>query len=230
MDSLLQSQWGGLSGICAALRGERVMSAYLNIRIPEWLDKICVSPLMAYRKLKYGYTFRKIYLGEGEYTIVDPQDYYTYGQFNWNLLGTGRHKYAVRNVKTGPNQTKMVYLHREIMKPEEGKVVDHINGGGLDNRRANLRQATHAENMQNRRKMSKKTTSRFIGVHLEKESGTPIVEISHQGKLIYIGRFKNEIDAARAYDRAALKYHGEFAKLNFPREDYADELASLNSK
>jgi len=202
------------------------MSVNLNIRVPvpEWLDKICVWPLMAYRKLKYGYTFRKIYLGEGEFTIVEPPDYYTYCKYKWILLGTGRNMYAVRNVKTGPMQTKMVYLHREIMKPEKGKVVDHRNSGGLDNRRANLRLATHAENMQNRRKMRKKTTSRFIGVHLEKKSGIPIVEISHQGKLIYIGRFKTEVEAARAYDRAALKYHGEFAKLNFPREDYKDEI------
>ena len=78
------------------------MSANLNIRIPEWLDKICVCPLMGYRQLKYGYTFRKIYLGEGEYTIVEPPDYYAYGKYKWVLLGTGRHVYAVREMKIGP--------------------------------------------------------------------------------------------------------------------------------
>jgi hypothetical protein len=175
---------------------------------------------MGYRQLKYGYSFRKIYLGEGEYTIVEPPDYYAYGKYKWVLLGTGRHVYAVREMKIGSKRTKRMYLHREIMKPPKGKLVDHRNSDGLDNRRANLRVATHAENMQNRRKTRKKTTSRFIGVHLEKKSGISIVEISHQGKLIYIGRFKDEVEAARAYDRAALKYHGEFARLNFPREDY----------
>jgi hypothetical protein len=194
------------------------MSAYLNIRVPVWLDFIFTCPLLVFRLLRYGYTFRKIYLGEGEYTIVEPADYYTYGKYKWILLGTGRNVYAVREMKIGPKRTKRMYLHREIMKPPKGKVVDHRNSGGLDNRRANLRLATHAENMQNRGKMRKKTTSRFIGVHLEKKSGIPIVEISHQGKLIYIGRFKNEIEAAKAYDKAAIKYHKEFARLNFPSE------------
>jgi hypothetical protein len=80
------------------MKGDWVMSANLNIRIPEWLDKICVCPLMAYRRLKYGYTFRKIYLGEGEFTIVEPADYYALGKFKWILLGTGYNLYAVHEV------------------------------------------------------------------------------------------------------------------------------------
>jgi hypothetical protein len=113
------------------------------------------------------------------------------------------------------------------MNPPEGILVDHQNSNPLDNRRANLRLATHAQNMHNRQKIQKKTSSRFVGVCFEKQKQRWIVYITNLRKRIYLGRFKNEIDAARAYDRAALKYFGEFARLNFPREDYKDLIEAL---
>jgi hypothetical protein len=196
-------------------KGDWVMSANLNIRIPEWLDKICVSPLMLYRRLKYGYSFRKIYLGQDEYTIVEPADYYAFGKFKWVLWGTGYNLYAVRSVKTGPLRTRIVSLHREIMNPPKRRLVDHRNTDSLDNRRANLRLATHAQNIYNRRKTSKKTWSRFIGVSFDRNSPAWVSCIDYKRKRIHLGRFKNEIDAAKAYDAAAKKYHKEFARLNF---------------
>jgi hypothetical protein len=192
------------------------MSAKLTITIPEWLDKICAWPAVEYRKLKYGYSFRRIYLGEGEWTIVDQADYYLYGNLRWSARGKGWGLYAVRDTKTEPGLTKMVYLHREIMNEPEGLLVDHRNNNGLDNRRSNLRLATHYENTCNRRKTKAKTTSRFIGVYFEKRTGRWVAQIRHRGKKIVLGRFKSEEEAARAYDEAAKKYHGEFARLNFP--------------
>jgi hypothetical protein len=196
------------------------MSANLNIRIPEWLDKICVSPLMLYRRLKYGEPFRKIYLGEGEYTIVDPDVYYQKCQYKWIYFGAGKKSYVIREIKIGRNKTKRIYMHREIMKARKGRVVDHRNGEGLDNRGANLRLATYSQNMANRAKTKKRTSSKYIGVSIEKGCKSWRVAIRVNGKQMWLGSFKNEIDAARAYDCAALKYHGEFARLNFPREDY----------
>jgi len=196
------------------------MSANLNIRIPEWLDKICIWPLMRYRELKYGYTFRKIYLGQGEYTIVEPPDYYAYGKYKWILSADGNNYYAVREAKIGPKRTKIVSLHREIMNAPKGILVDHQNNNGLDNRRANLRLATYSQNAINRPKTKLKTSSKYRGVCFEKSCQQWGAFMRIKGRQTRLGRFENEIDAAKAYDRAAIKYHRDFARLNFTREDY----------
>jgi hypothetical protein len=187
----------------------------ISIKIPVWLDKICTWPAMEYRKHKYGYPFRRIYLGEGEWTIVELEDYYRLGNLKWGINGSGDRYYAVRNVKTGTGKTKRVYMHREIMNPPAGLFVDHKNNDPLDNRRANLRLATRSQNMQNKRK-KKNATSKYFGVHLIKAEGKWGARVKNDGKLILVGRFDNEIDAARAYDAAVRKYHIEFARLNFP--------------
>jgi hypothetical protein len=171
-----------------------------------------------YRQWRFGYPFRKIPLGQGLFSLVDPQDYYQFNMFNWFFGGNGKGFYAFRNVITGPGKTKMVSMHREIMDFPKGLLVDHRNGVTLDNRRANLRPATHAQNACNKRNDKSKTTSRFNGVTFDKDRGLWAPRIRAKGKRLFLGRFKNEIDAARAYDQAAIKYHGEFARLNSPNE------------
>ena len=186
----------------------------ISIKIPIWLDMIFAWPVMVYRWWKYGYEYRRIYLSDREWTIVDQQDYYRFGNFKWCIRGNRNTFYAVRFVKTGPGRTKLVNLHREIMGAPDGLLVDHKNGDSLDNRRANLRLATHLQNHWNRRK-KKNTTSPFNGVcfHKEKRKWTAYIDVA--GKRIYLGSFDFEVDAAKAYDEAARKYHGEFARLNF---------------
>ncbi|MFH1370644.1 MAG: AP2 domain-containing protein [Planctomycetota bacterium] len=193
------------------------MSANLNIKIPDWLDKICASPLMWYRRRKYGYDFRRIYLGDGEWTILDKEDYYRLNHYKWFLTGRLHKFYAARTIKDG-GRTIITRMHRDIMNPPPKLLVDHRNCDGLDNRRENLRLATKSQNAYNSRKRNN-TSSRYIGVHLRKNNGRWEAQIRHHEKRMWLGSFKNEIDAARAYDEAAKKYHGKFARLNFPEEN-----------
>ncbi|MGA2171760.1 MAG: AP2 domain-containing protein [Sedimentisphaerales bacterium] len=191
--------------------------AVIQVKVPNWLDTIFAWPVMVYRLWKYGYAYRRIYLGEGRFTIVEPRDFYWLNYFHWTLDGKGKNIYAVRNFIPAVGKIRTARMHREIMNFPEGLLVDHRNLNSLDNRRANLRLATKAQNMQNRGKR-KNTASRFIGVTLDKSAGKWNVRIKSDGKKIYLGRFDNEIDAARAYDEAARKYHKDFARLNFPQE------------
>ena len=213
------------------------MSSKLTITIPFWLDFIFTCPLLAFRLLRYGYTYRRIYLGEGIFTIVDLSAFYQLNHFQWYAEGQDQHIYAVRNIIKPHCKTTTMRLSREIMNAPQGLLVDHRNNDTLDNRRANLRLATHSQNRINSRRDKSRTSSRFIGVCLEKGRDKWLSYINYDGKRIHLGRFESEIEAAKAYDAAAKKYHGEFARLNFPEpaktkdpRRKTQEIASLRSQ
>jgi hypothetical protein len=207
------------------------MSALL-ITIQNWLDFIFACPLLAYRLFRYGYTYRRIYLGEGKWTILEQADYYRLKHYKWIVYGTGnggQNLYAIRFKLIEPYKTTMVSMHREIMNAKDERLVDHRNCNSLDNRKSNLRFATRAENMRNRRK-KRNATSQYLGVHYYKPQGTWSCAILHNGKRIWLGRFVNEIDAAKTHDVAAKKYHREFARLNFPEKEESRPLQFCFSK
>lgn len=109
-------------------------------------------------------------------------------------------------------------MHREIIIPPYPLVVDHINHNGLDNRKANLRPATKSQNTINKPYKKKKGAhSKYRGVTWQKSINKWQAQIRAKGNPRVIGYFEDEIEAAKAYDAAAKKHHGEFAVLNFPK-------------
>lgn len=112
---------------------------------------------------------------------------------------------------------KNTHLGRAVLAAPKGLFVDHINMDPLDNRRKNLRFATKAQNMHNRRRPRHNSTG-FKGVYFNKATGKWDAYISANKRRTYLGAFLSAEAAARAYDLKAAAIHGEFARPNFPRE------------
>jgi hypothetical protein len=141
--------------------------------------------------------------------IVDYEDVGMVLSAPWYVGTVG---YAVRG--TVPRKTgKMLLLHRELLNTTSDKKVDHRNGDTLDDRRINLRECTHAQNISNQQRQ-KSNKSGYKGVYFNRRSKKWEANIAPNGKGIYLGRFENILDAAQAYNDAAIKYYGEFARLN----------------
>lgn len=176
-----------------------------------------MQPVLLYRRLRYGYTFRRIRMSGPKYAKVDPDDYKQLRKYEWFTKKETNSFYTFRNggrKKAGGKS--IIYMHRIILEVPKAMVVDHINNDGMDNRSANLRPATRAQNSYNRKKLSRQCTSKYKGICWNKTASKWQAAISFNKNIIYLGIFNNEIDAAKAYDEAAKKYHGEFACLNFP--------------
>ena len=161
--------------------------------------------------MRYGYPFRKIPLTQGKYAMVDPERYEELAKHKWFTKRCDSRFYAVRWGKD-----KSVKMHHVIIGTEEGKVIDHINGNGLDNREANVRFATQQQNSWNQRKQRGNCSSKYKGVCRSKKRKEWRARITFKGRVIHLGRFDTEEQAARAYDGKARELFGEFAWLNFP--------------
>jgi hypothetical protein len=103
------------------------------------------------------------------------------------------------------------------MKAPKDLVVDHIDHNGLNNTRANLRLCTLSQNQYNRRS-AKHGSSKYKGVGYLKCGKVFTTQIAYGGKTYYLGRFKDEKEAARVYDEKAKEFFKDFACLNFPEE------------
>jgi len=198
------------------LSGGTAIEHVIKIRIPDRLEKIVVIPLLLYRRLRYGYTFRRIPLTQGKYAIVDNDDYYGLNRCKWYAARGGRTFYAVRGYRSKTQKKRLtISMHNCIIPVPDGYIIDHINHNGLDNRKKNLRAATQAQNARNARYPKMNCSSRYRGVWYNRQTKKWRATIVVNRKRKQIGYFKDEIQAAKAYDKAASKYFGEFAILNF---------------
>jgi hypothetical protein len=148
------------------------------------------------------------------YATIDVQDEERISRYKWYWV----HAYAMAKI-----QNKYIKMHRFILGvTERWQLVDHINCDKLDNRRSNLRICTPSENAQNKMKTARPTSSKFIGVGKEVRGSYIRWKASLAGN--HIGCFKSEICAAYAYNQAALKRFGEYARINdiSRPEDYTE--------
>ncbi len=146
---------------------------------------------------------------------VDDEDFDDLSKEKWYpFRPPGGGLYAVKNIGYGRGNRTIVLMHRHILCAVKGTTVDHKNGDSLDNQKGNLRFCTLRENARNSKKRAA-TSSKFKGVCFLKNKNRYRAYIKVDGRMKHLGTFISEVDAAVAYDKAALTNFGEFAKLNF---------------
>jgi hypothetical protein len=158
---------------------------------------------------------KEIPLTQGKVALVNDEDYTEFGRLKWQTHRGAYTNYAGRWVRHGPGRKReFIQLHRAIMQAPPGIDVDHIDGNGLNCQRENMRRATRQQNCINTRIRCDNTTG-FRGVVLRGDKFDGHIKVG--GRKLHLGRFSTATAAALAYDRAALQYHGEYARLNFPQ-------------
>lgn len=157
---------------------------------------------------------KTILLTQGKFALVDDEDYRWLSRWKWYSLRQRGNFYAIRNKGKRPNRNKLL-MHREILNAQEYQGIDHKNHNGLDNRKINLRICTKNQNQHNRLP-NKKSSSKHKGIYWDKSYTKKWhAQIQFNHRRIFLGRFSNEIEAAKAYDQKAKELFGEFAYTNF---------------
>jgi hypothetical protein len=157
---------------------------------------------------------KTIVISNGSTVLVDDKDFEALSQYKWTAHVNRTTCYAIRRQRISEDRPgSIVYMHRQIMCPMEGMVVDHINKDGLDNRRENLRICSQTENLRNQRPRSNKR-SKFKGVSWNENDMAYHSRLQFGGRGVWLGMYKSEVDAAKAYDAGAIHYYGKYALTN----------------
>lgn len=156
---------------------------------------------------------KRIKLTQNKVALVSNEDYEFLSQWKWYTRKDSKTFYAVRNSPKINGKQKTIYMHRVIAKRMGISNSDYKDQNGLNNQRCNLREATRSQNGANQ-KLRITNTSGYKGVCWSKLGKKWVARICINYKIISLGYFINIKDAARAYNKAALKYFGEFAVLN----------------
>lgn len=153
---------------------------------------------------------KEIKLSQNKVALVDDEDYPLLMKYNWHLGPKQcNSQYAIRHIYKGDKRST-TSMHREIIQVPNGKIIDHIDGNGLNNQKSNLRICTIQNNCMNRNMQY--GTSLFKGVSAHNKNWR--ARIKFNGKIYNLGTFPNEILAAEQYNNAAMLLFGNFAKLN----------------
>ena len=160
-----------------------------KIDISNPIDRIFTTPMLAYRRIRFGHAFRIIPLTQGRFAKVDPEDFERVSKFKWTFHDSKKPNgyYALRSVSQNGKATK-IWMHRFIMQDviasaakqslnsklstknsklnnlSDKLLIDHINHDTLDNRKANLRLATPQQNVWNSRSGVNSGASCYKGV------------------------------------------------------------------
>lgn len=158
--------------------------------------------------------------GEPFTILIDSGDWPLLEPYYWSIdtVKKDQHYPVTHTGQWKEKGQKKMYLHRLFFS--DADMVDHVDRDRLNYRRENLRPVTHQQNNQNVSKTKRTTTSRFLGINWEKSRKRWLAGYKINGKRYTIGRFDCEESAARSRDAKVLEMHGEFASLNFPKEEY----------
>lgn len=141
------------------------------------------------------------------YAFVDDEDFDYISKYTWRVNKAGNYSRPVTNIKR--KSTKMHHLLIE----RNGLTIDHIDGNPFNNQRNNLRVCSQSQNTKNCKSHSDSKTG-IKGVFFNNNKNKFEARIKVNGKAIFLKRSNNIIDCINAYNEAAKKYFGEFARLN----------------
>ena len=156
---------------------------------------------------------REVTLSNGMVALVDDEDYELVAGSVWHYALRRNTGYACKNVKKADGKWTQVLMHRALTNFGRAH-IDHVDGNGLNNQKSNLRAATVSQNSANARKRRHKTSSPYKGVCWDKHKGKWMAYIQASGARRFVGYFDTDLEAAQAYNRAAVAASGEYAKTN----------------